>query len=211
MNIYRAALWATVPFTGAACIIIVNLLIPPLAPPVREPAYATERLTCTMLSGNTLACEVVGLASADSQWFAAPVIQPDKVDKSLYSIVADTCRASYDRHAPQIASAGFSPGTYVSDCYSVLNGMAHAESRHRPWLHGDIGNGEAYGIVQINQHFHPGTKTCALDPACAFRFAIERLHRYGYPKLRTRAITCWNSCNNPKYGEDVKLFAQMYK
>lgn len=126
-------------------------------------------------------------------------------------IIGKTCKEAYQNHQDKIMEYGVSEGVFVSTCYSDLNGMAHIESRHDPGAVGDIGNGDAYGIVQINQYFHPNTKDCALDVACATKYAIDRLMQYGYPRFRTRAITCWNSCNNPFYGEIVKRSALMYE
>lgn len=134
-------------------------------------------------------------------------------NKSISDAIANTCKQAYKDHQAKIMEYGLSEGVFVSTCFSDLNGLAYAESRHNPNAHGDIGIGEgSFGIVQINQHFHPGTKDCALDVGCATKYAIDRLVRFGYPKYRTRAIQCWNGCTAQNgYAEAVKRFALMYK
>lgn len=209
-SLFRLALWATIPLAASVCIIVVNALTPALSAPVPKPMYITERLSCTMLSGNVLVCEVMDTRQyADAHTVYVAPIQPIAATRVIAEQIAESCRKGYERHAEKFRDEK----KFVTDCYSDLSAMAFKETRFHPDAHGDIGIGTgSFGIVQINQHFHPGTKDCALNVPCAVGMAIDRLVRYGWPAQRTRAIQCWNGCTaNNGYADDVKRMAAYYK
>jgi hypothetical protein len=54
--------------------------------------------------------------------------------------------------------------------------------------------GESCGVLQIYQPAHPGTRACALDPACAYRLAFQLSSRgTNFRPWTTYNNGCWLS------------------
>lgn len=105
------------------------------------------------------------------------------------------CAHSWEKHGGEMAEKNIPRALYMTTCYNDLLAIAYREGGFNDKASNESGIEHSYGTFQINRDVHPEiTRAQAEDFVFAVNWTIERLHRYGYPVLRTVAIQCHNSC-----------------